>query len=51
MKKYIAPELNVTKFDVEDVITTSIPTGNIYNSDLENKVSAKTVDFTEVFGN
>ena len=24
MKKYIAPELNVTKFDVEDVITTSV---------------------------
>jgi len=50
MKKYIAPELNVTKFDVEDVITTSITditnTTNVY--DIEG---AKTVDFTDVFGN
>ena len=30
MKKYIAPELNVTKFDVEDVITTSL---NSYEGD------------------
>ena len=50
MKKYIAPELNVTKFDVEDVITTSITnitdTANVYgNADKVQKV-----DFTDVFG-
>lgn len=26
MKKFVTPELEVEKFDVEDVITTSIPT-------------------------
>ena len=48
MKKYIAPELNVTKFDVEDVITTSIinitDTNKVYNDE-----GAKTVDFADVF--
>ena len=49
MKKYISPELNVTKFDVEDVITTSIT--NITDTNkVYNDASAKTVDFTEVFG-
>ncbi len=47
MKKYIAPELNVTKFDVEDVITTSVTitkTETIYNGD-----NVQTVDFADVF--
>ena len=49
MKKYIAPEMNVTKFDVEDVITTSItaPTDPVYG---DADYIAKSVDFTTIFG-
>lgn len=53
MKKYFAPELNVTKFDVEDVITTSIvaDTAAIYFDSGENKNvdHAATVDYSEIF--
>lgn len=36
MKKYIAPELDVMKFDVEDVITTSVVvnTAPVYTKDV-----------------
>ena len=48
MKKYIAPELNVTKFDVEDVITTSVnATAPVYGAtDADN---VKEVDFATIF--
>ena len=48
MKKYIAPELNVTVFAVEDVITASINTADIYTAG-ENADVASTVDYTEIF--
>lgn len=54
MKKYITPELEVSKMDVEDVITTSVasntlvfdtsdPTANNYVQDVE------IVSYTEIF--
>lgn len=51
MKKYIAPEMNVTKFDVEDVITTSVAgTDPVYGTGDAQYV-AENVDFTKIFGN
>ena len=50
MKKYTTPELNVTKFDVEDVITTSIATTEIYTDGQGGNVNvANTVNFDEIF--
>ena len=50
MKKYIAPEMNVTKFDVEDVITTSTTAPDyVYGEPGDENVRA--VTFTEIFGN
>ena len=49
MKKYIAPELNVTKFDVEDVITTSVnSTAPVYGEGMD-KDNVKEVDFATIF--
>ena len=51
MKKYTTPELNVTKFDVEDVITTSVaaPSWNGYTEADVNYV-ADPVQYNEIFG-
>jgi len=49
MKKYIAPELNVTKFDVEDVITTSVTgTAPVYGDGM-NPDNVQQVDFATIF--
>ena len=49
MKKYIAPELNVTKFDVEDVITTSVAgTKPVYGEGMDQN-NVKEVDFATIF--
>jgi hypothetical protein len=47
MKKYTTPELNVTRFDVEDVITAS--TGNVYVKDENGIADAKAVNFDDIF--
>jgi len=48
MKKYIAPELNVTKFDVEDVITTSV-NGTEWVYDADDAKNIQEVDFATIF--
>ena len=48
MKKYIAPEMNITKFDVEDVITTSVTgTKEIYGKNDASNIQE--VDFSKIF--
>ncbi len=49
MKKYIAPEMNITKFDVEDVITASVPgTAPVYGEGMDEK-NVQQVDFSKIF--
>lgn len=47
MKKYTTPELNVTRFDVEDVITAS--SGNVYVKDQDGITDTQTVNFDDIF--
>ena len=53
MKKYEAPMVELTKFDVEDVITASISVNDIINdetatanavADIQNNVAANGMD-------
>ena len=49
MKKYTTPELNVTKFDVEDVITTSVANTDVIYTEGKGVDVADTVNFDEIF--
>jgi len=51
MKKYEAPMVELTKFDVEDVITTSISVNDIIGDDAATAAAAADINAAIAEGN
>lgn len=49
-KRYIAPDMEITRFSTEDIITTSsVDSAEPENATLEEKITPQVNDFQEYF--